>query len=76
MNYLCDTNLMWRCLLDQTPDHREIKKSIDRLLHSGHDICITAQNLIEYHGVATRAVESNGLGLSVIDSQRSRLSSV
>ena len=70
MDYLCDTNLMWRCFSDQSPDHRAIKYKIDTPLNAGNDICITPQNLIEYHGVATRSVEANGLGMNVFEADR------
>ena len=64
MDYLCDTNLMWRRMGLFNPDQYKISNAINTLLGDGHRIYITSQNLIEYHAFATRPVLSNGLGLT------------
>ena len=67
MNYLCDTNIMWRCLDSDDPAYTKISIGIEGLLNYGADIYITPQNLIEYHCLATRPKLSNGLGLTLAE---------
>ena len=64
MDYLCDTNLMWRRMGLFNPDQYKISNAINSLLADGNRVYITPQNLIEYHAFATRPVLSNGLGLT------------
>ena len=67
MDYLFDTNILWRYLDQDETSHTAIKSGVDRIIQDGHKLHITPQNLIEYHGVATRAIASNGLGMSVAE---------
>ena len=70
MAYLIDTNVMWRRFHEVGPSFESVKRTLDRLLLRGEDICITSQNLIEFQAVATRPLEVNGLGYSTGEASR------
>ena len=63
-SYLCDTNLLLRLVDAPSPQHPIAAGALARLFREGHEIFITAQNLVEFWAVATRPVEANGLGWS------------
>jgi predicted nucleic acid-binding protein len=67
MNYLVDTNVLLRSVQDTHPMYKFSVEAIKILLEEGHILCIIPQNLIEFWVVATRPIEVNGLGLSVVD---------
>jgi predicted nucleic acid-binding protein len=66
MIVLLDTNILVRISEADHPRHGEcldlMRRSAEGDLQS--DLCICAQNLIEYWAVATRPLFANGLGLS------------
>jgi len=70
MAYLVDTNVMWRRFHAADPAYPTVKQEIDKLLLVGENVCITAQNLIEFQSLATRPVGANGLGYSVSEASR------
>lgn len=63
--YLLDTNIWLRSVQRESPHHQLAVEALATLLAQGHDIFITAQNVIEFWSVASRPVEANGLGWSV-----------
>ena len=63
--YLLDTNIWLRSVQRESPHHQLVVEALATLLAQGHDIFITAQNVIEFWSVASRPVEANGLGWSV-----------
>ena len=64
MTYLVDTNVASRRVLPADPHHFVITQAIDLLRHQGDVLYITAQVIIEFHALATRPVEANGLGMA------------
>ena len=64
MSYLVDTNLLLRLVQKNSPMHSDTKKAILSLKRQGELLYIIPQNLIEFWAVATRPINSNGLGLS------------
>jgi predicted nucleic acid-binding protein len=65
MSYLVDTNVLLRSIQVSHSLQAVAAGSISSLLRQGQELSITAQNLIEFWTVATRAPEHNGLGLSI-----------
>lgn len=63
--YLFDTNIWLRAVQPESPHHPLAVQALTTLLARGDTITLTAQNLIEFWSVASRAVEANGLGWSV-----------
>ena len=63
--YLLDTNILLRLVDRAAASHTVAVVALARLLAAGHELYITAQNLIEYWSVATRPLAANGLGWDV-----------
>jgi predicted nucleic acid-binding protein len=62
IKYLLDTNILVR-LVDRTSARYAVAvAAVASLLAQGHELYITAQNLIEFWSVATRPHSANGLG--------------
>ena len=53
-SYLLDTNILLRASDPGSPKYMLTMSSLAKLLARGEPIYITAQNLIEFWGVATR----------------------
>jgi predicted nucleic acid-binding protein len=64
MRWLLDTNLLLRLNNPALPGHPAARDAVDILVRRGDELCLTAQNLIEFWAVATRPTEANGLGLT------------
>jgi predicted nucleic acid-binding protein len=64
--YLADTNVAMRRVLPADPACGIVTAAIDKLREDGQVIYITPQILIEFHALATRPVEANGLGLTLV----------
>jgi predicted nucleic acid-binding protein len=64
MSYLVDTNILLRLVQKNSLMHPEVVKTVVKLKRQGEPLCIIPQNLIEFWAVATRPINSNGLGLS------------
>jgi predicted nucleic acid-binding protein len=62
MRYLVDTNVLLRSIQVSHPLHTDSADSIASLIHQGHELSITAQNLIEFWAVATRPPITKRLG--------------
>ena len=59
---LADTNI-WLPIADPDAVQNPVAvRAVARLLVEGHELCICAQNLIEFWAVATRPTAANGLG--------------
>lgn len=65
MSYLVDTNVLLRSIQRTHAMHSDAVRVTALLTRQGEELTIIAQNLIEFWGVATRPLDSNGLGLSV-----------
>jgi predicted nucleic acid-binding protein len=64
MRVLVDTNILLR---SAQPSHlrcAQATHAVAKLLREGGDVFFSAQNVAEFWNVATRPIESNGLGFS------------
>ncbi|WP_322744767.1 PIN domain-containing protein [[Phormidium] sp. LEGE 05292] len=59
-----DTNILLRLVQQNNPLHSDALNAVVLLKKKGEVLCIIPQNLIEFWAVATRPINSNGLGLS------------
>ncbi len=62
--YLLDTNILLRISDKNATEHLSAITATENLLARGDEVYITAQNVVEFWAVATRPIESNGLGWS------------
>ena len=65
LDALLDTNILLRGLDRHHPQSRLVRRTIIALRRQEGRLFVTPQNLIEFWVVATRPVDSNGLGMSV-----------
>lgn len=65
MSYLADTSVLIRTIHNTSPHQQIAIDAIDALKKQKELICILPQNLIEFWAVATRPIDSNGLGLTI-----------
>jgi predicted nucleic acid-binding protein len=70
MEYLADTNVLLRSTHQTHSMHLIALSAVTSLLRSGHRVCVTPQNMIEFWNVCTRPVNRNGLGLAPIEADR------
>lgn len=68
MSYLVDTNILLRLVQKNSPMHSDVQRAIFILKRQGNLLHIIPQNIIEFWAVATRPINSNGLGLSTAQS--------
>jgi predicted nucleic acid-binding protein len=66
MSVLVDTNVLLRRTQPTHPSHAVAVESVARLLTTGEPVYFTLQNIAEFWNVATRPLENNGLGFSVV----------
>lgn len=64
MRVLVDTNILLRCAQPSHPLCREATKAVSKLIRDNDAVFFCSQNVAEFWNVATRPVESNGLGFS------------
>lgn len=69
MAYLIDTNVLVRLANTLDTAHGVASQAVVELHRRGEALHVTAQNLIEFRGVATRPAGVNGLGLSSADAE-------
>ena len=63
---LADTNILLRSLHPEHP-HYDLATSALKLLRLRNEtLCVAPQNLIEFWAVATRPLDENGLGMTVV----------
>lgn len=65
MSYLVDTNILLRLVQKNSPLHTDTQRAIFMLKKQDELLYIIPQNIIEFWAVATRPINSNGLGLSI-----------
>lgn len=70
MSILLDTNILLRMAQDNHPINPEAMRAAATLLRQGEILHIVPQTLYEFWSVATRAIDFNGLGLSVPDAAK------
>ncbi|MBK1986987.1 type II toxin-antitoxin system VapC family toxin [Sphaerospermopsis aphanizomenoides BCCUSP55] len=66
MSYLVDTNILLRLVQKNNPMNPDAQRAIVTLKQKCELLYIIPQNLIEFWAVATRPINSNGLGLTII----------
>ena len=64
MKNLLDTNLLVRLVNKSDVDHALAGTVLMKYRQRGDQLCVTAQNMVEFRAVATRPPSANGLGLS------------
>lgn len=62
---LIDTNILLRLARRSDPQHLTVEAAVSQLAAQGTQLCYTHQNIAELWNVMTRAIDRNGLGLSV-----------
>ena len=65
MIYLVDTNVLLRWSDSGASEHERCRDALSTIEEQGATAFVCAQTLIEYYAVATRPMESNGLGFTV-----------
>jgi predicted nucleic acid-binding protein len=60
--FLADTNVVARWALPNDPQYATIRQAVFTLQARREILYITPQVLVEFHALATRPVEANGLG--------------
>ena len=68
--YAVDTNVLLRLSNRNDPQHNLIAQAMLRLSDRGVQFCFTLQSLGEFWNVSTRALDRNGLCLSVQETSR------
>ena len=63
MSYLLDTNILVRLANSADTLYPDALRAVLKLHNAGETLHITPQNLVEFRGVATRPISTNGLGL-------------
>ena len=66
MSVLVDTNILLRSVEPLHPQHSIAVEAVYRLLAEGTPVYFTLQNIAEFWNVATRPIENNGLGFSIL----------
>lgn len=69
MSHLADTSILLRTIHTTSPHQQIAIDAIEKLKQDKETICIVSQNLIEFWSVATRPIESNGLGLTILQAK-------
>jgi predicted nucleic acid-binding protein len=64
MAYLADTNIVSRRVVTGDPQVPTISAALTLLQQQGETVYVTAQNLVEFHALATRPIKANGWGLT------------
>ena len=65
MRWLVDTNILVRSVQVSHPTYDEVARAVSSLLTRQDELCVIAQNLIEFWSVATRPIANNGLELTI-----------
>ena len=65
MKWLADTNILLRSVQTSHPMYGDASRAVDVLLDRSDELCVIAQNLIEFWSVATRPMANNGLDFSI-----------
>jgi len=65
VKWLADTNILLRSVQTSHPMYGDASRAVDVLLDRSDELCVIAQNLIEFWSVATRPMANNGLDFSI-----------
>ena len=69
MTILIDTSVLGRLANANDAHYGVADQAVIELHRRGETLCITAQKLVEFRNVATRATALNGLGLSTVEAE-------
>lgn len=69
MDWLTDTSIITRTIHTGNPLQQAAIDSLAKLRASGETLCIVPQVLVEFWAVATRPESSNGLGLTIEETE-------
>lgn len=67
---LLDSNILLRISKSDDPHHAVIRQALHVLVGQGARLCYTSQTLGEFWNASTRPRDSNGLGLSIAETDR------
>jgi predicted nucleic acid-binding protein len=67
---LVDTNILLRITRRSDPQHKMVDTALARLAEQGTMLCYTLQNIAEFWNAMTRPAARNGLGLSIVETER------
>ena len=70
MRILVDTNPLVRSVEHAHPLKRTARIALVRLYQQGHELCVAPQNISEFWNVCIRPAERNGLGNTVVATDR------
>ena len=70
MKILLDTNMIVRLSNPLDQDFVLTVEVLTKLWDAGHQLTITAQNIVEFTAVATRPVKNNGLGSTSAEAEQ------
>ena len=65
MKWLADSNILLRSVQTAHPVYGDVARAVSVLLARGDELCVIAQNLIEFWAVVMRPIANNGLGLTI-----------
>jgi predicted nucleic acid-binding protein len=66
---LLDTNVLLRSAEPGHAQHHITTDAVTRLRQQGHELVVVPQVFYEFWSVATRPIENNGLGMSVVEAE-------
>src|SRR5216684_841584 len=69
MTFLLDTNILTRLAQPTHLMHAGAVDAVSALKAAGEELCVVAQNLIEFWAVATRPVSANGLEMTSVQAE-------
>jgi predicted nucleic acid-binding protein len=72
MPYLADTNIVIRRSVTGDPQYATISAALTLLQQQGETVYVTAQNLVEFHALASRPIKANGWGLTTAQATAER----
>jgi predicted nucleic acid-binding protein len=70
LRVLVDTNVLLRAIQRNSPRSVAARGALRQLIAEGSTLCLTPQNIREFWNVCTRPADKNGLGLSIVWTER------
>ena len=67
---LVDTNILLRVTRRADPQYHLVSTALERLAGQQTPLYFTHQNIAEFWNAMTRPIERNGLGMSILDTER------
>ena len=70
MIYLLDTNVLLRFTRQDDPNYQIVQGAVHKLEVEGHEFRTTFQNFAEFWNVSTRAIDQNGFGNTIVETDQ------